>query len=55
MDMTVICAWCQRQIARLAPGSGDRARSHAPVSHGMCPSCLQARIAQVAVPGSRAA
>jgi hypothetical protein len=53
--MTVICAWCQRQISRLSPATADRARAHAPVSHGMCPSCVQQRLAQVTVSGSRAA
>ncbi|MEB2345692.1 MAG: hypothetical protein OZ948_13240 [Deltaproteobacteria bacterium] len=53
--MTVICAWCQRQISRLSPQAADRARPHAPASHGMCPSCLQKQIAQVAAIRTRAA
>jgi len=49
MGMTVLCAWCQRQIAQLtAPRQAGPAHAHAPVSHGMCPSCLQERLAQIA-------
>jgi hypothetical protein len=53
--MTVICAWCQRQISRLAPLAADRTRAHAPASHGMCPSCLKKQLAQVAAIRARAA
>ena len=32
--MTVLCAWCKRHLS----GAGE------PVSHGICPSCLEANL-----------
>jgi len=42
MIVMVVCAWCFREITRRI------ARGHtAPVSHGICPSCLQQRLARL--------
>jgi hypothetical protein len=41
-----VCAWCQQPNAasRTAP-----AASHAPVSHGICPSCLAVQMSKLDV------
>jgi hypothetical protein len=46
----VVCAWCNREITRQV------ARRHASsVSHGICPSCLQERLARLNAAAARAA
>jgi hypothetical protein len=39
-----ICAWCDDTI------EAGPAAAAAPVSHGICPSCLDAKLAAVAAP-----
>jgi hypothetical protein len=39
--MTLVCAWCDSFLGETAPLGGEG------VSHGMCPGCLNERLASL--------
>jgi hypothetical protein len=46
-----VCAWCDSKIVVPAGLAPRRPAAHlAPVSHGICPSCVAARIAALPRP-----
>ncbi len=48
----VICGWCESELVRYA---GNEAGPGAPISHGICGSCLAARLAVDAMSPVRSA
>ncbi|MDJ0788457.1 MAG: hypothetical protein QNK05_16750 [Myxococcota bacterium] len=46
-----VCAWCHQPLV----GSAASASANAPVSHGMCRSCVEQRLAQLPTPAPRPA
>jgi hypothetical protein len=46
----VICAWCESPIRPAGPTKPAATHTHAAASHGICPSCLTARLATITRP-----